>query len=440
MKTLISFQLTIVFSLFLSLNAQTLDELILDEVQSLGLPGVAAGIIKDGSLVYEGYFGTANASTNTPVSEDVSFMLASVSKLYVHTAVIICLEKGLIDNLNDPINFYLPFDIKHPSNPDANITINHLLNHTSGIQDNWDQMPYHDSDDECTPLGEYLESLLHVDGALYDTENNFYAGGVGVANNYSNIGYALAAYVIEEAADQDFGAFVKENIFDPLCMEDSSFYFDDLDESNIAMPYGNNLTPIGHYSYSDYPSGRLRSSLRDQANFAICLLNEGSMDGVQILSPEYASMTLANHGGGDQGVSTGFAIDKTTGKGSIILINYQSGFLEVNGHLLNAQDSFVADQVDKLECVTTSIESTFSAELSISPNPSSDYIHLSSTQNINPEEVAIYQSNGQKMFVEFSDFDSNSLTLEIAHLPIGLYFVKVNENEISAINLSFIKK
>lgn len=127
----------LLFFLSNTLSGQSLEEK-LNELMSLGnYPGFAVGIIKDQALVYEGYFGLSDIENNTPVSEETTYMLASVTKHITHCAVNMAWESGAISNINDPIANYLPFEVKNPSHPDDEISIAMLMDHTSSIKDSF---------------------------------------------------------------------------------------------------------------------------------------------------------------------------------------------------------------------------------------------------------------------------------------------------------------
>jgi len=401
-------------------QAQTLDQQIQDILEQNNTPGCAAGAIVNGQLVYEGYFGTANFDTDTPVTEQTAFMLASVSKVYTQTAALIAIDQGHIENLSDPINNYLPFEVKHPTD-DTDITLAMLINHTSGINDNWDEMPYLATDDYCSPLEVYLENYLTPNGNIYNANLNF-NNNVGV-NDYCNIGYALIGLVVQSASGVDFSDFVKQNIFQPLCMESTSFFLEDLDESLVAMPYafnGVDYTPYGHYSYNDYPSGRMRTTLREIANFGISVLQSGNMDNQHILSQAISAQQIENHGGGDQGVSTTFNMDKDAGTGIIILCNGSGSVQPIFNLLENEMNEFLSTTPDLLAChdEPTSAQS-ITQNISFYPNPAKTHINFSTDYEV--ERISISSIEGK---VVLKTKITNN-TIDISSLQNGIYNITI---------------
>ncbi len=417
------------------ISAQSLDTDLQQLVDDTAIPGMAVGIIKDKELVYEGYFGMANIQSQTPVSEETSFMLASVSKGFTHAAILISVDEGIIQSLNDPINDYLPFEVKHPANSNAVITIYDLMGHTSGIRDNWDEMPYLQSDDDCTPLGEYLENYLMPGGNIFDASLNYWSDGVG-NNHYSNIGYALLGYIVEVANEMDFSVYIRQKILDPLCMNNSSFFIDDLDLSKIAMPYDGAGNPLGHFSYSDYPSGRLRASLRDMANYGIAIMGLGTMDSVALLSPNWGTLILANTAGGDQGVATSCSMDKDSGIGVIILVNYAySDMPGIHGIIQTYIDDFIAESPDELTCHTiTGTNDLTVSQFNFLPIPVVNKLTIEGS--FNEAQVIIHNISGA---IIWQGELPSSNELEIDYLQSGIYTLSLSENGLVKHHERFVK-
>src|SRR5690606_11579641 len=119
--------------------SQPLDETLLSKMNEGKIPGAAFVVVKDGKLIYQNNLGFANITNNKPVDDLTIFMLASVSKTMIATAVMQLWEKGLID-LDADINQYLSFSVRTPSFPDEPITARMLLTHTSAIRDEWNTM------------------------------------------------------------------------------------------------------------------------------------------------------------------------------------------------------------------------------------------------------------------------------------------------------------
>jgi len=97
------------------------------------LPGVAVGLVRHGKIIYTKGFGVKCLKSNGTVTEKTIFSTASVTKLFVATAVMQLYEENKI-HINKPVTKYLSF-FKLADALYKNITITHLLNHTSGLPD-----------------------------------------------------------------------------------------------------------------------------------------------------------------------------------------------------------------------------------------------------------------------------------------------------------------
>ncbi|MBU0754630.1 MAG: beta-lactamase family protein, partial [Planctomycetes bacterium] len=170
------------------------------------------------------------------------------------------MDEGLF-SLNDPVNDYLPFEVVHPGYPDTDMTFKMILTHTSAIKDNWGAMPYYPGDSPLL-LGDYLEDYLTPAGAYYHPTKNFHTWEPGTSESYSNIAVALAGYLVEMISGTPLEDFCQDRLFGPLDMNETSYFLANLDPDHIAMPFAWNgsYTAYGHFGYSDYPSGQVRTS------------------------------------------------------------------------------------------------------------------------------------------------------------------------------------
>ena len=249
--------------------------------------GLAVAVTRPGEVVWTGAYGLANVNSALPVTVDTPFMLASVSKTVTGVAVMHASEENTL-SLEQDINALLPFTVDNPRVDDETIQLRHLVTHTSGIQDNWNNMPYSDGDSPHA-LGAYLEGYLVEGGTWYNANNNYYNYKPGTDLNYGNIATALAGYVVESATNTPFDDYCDTHVFDVLGMDNTGWHLEDFDPTTVAMPYeytGSDFVEYGHYGYADYPDGQLRSSISDIARFLATLSNDGAIGEDRILLPE----------------------------------------------------------------------------------------------------------------------------------------------------------
>jgi CubicO group peptidase (beta-lactamase class C family) len=257
-------------------------------------PAISVAIVHGDEIVWS--FGTGWADREHGIRADgnTAYMLASVSKTVTCAGLMTLVEEGSLD-LDIDVNDYLPFEVRVPARPSAAITMRMLLTHTSAIRDRfkvWGR-PYSDPTlyfhgDSPIALGDFLRSYLVPGGAEYRRDANFYERRPGREYAYSNIAVALAGYVAEVIAGQDFDELCRERILRPLGMHQSGFRLADVTTPNLAMPYRLDdetgaFVPYFQYGYPDYPDGALRTSAHHLAAWLAAFMNDGAFDGARVL-------------------------------------------------------------------------------------------------------------------------------------------------------------
>ncbi len=160
-------------------------------------------ISEKGKIIYEKSFGYANAESSTPLTENTIFLIGSVAKTFTATAVLKLREQGKL-NLDDSITKFLP-ELSY-----KNVTLRHLLTHTSGL------LEYQSEEiiKEIAGKGMNNAELVRVFAKL-NPKQEFEPG---TRWGYSNTNYILLALVIEKISGKSFPQFVRENIFVPAGM------------------------------------------------------------------------------------------------------------------------------------------------------------------------------------------------------------------------------
>jgi CubicO group peptidase (beta-lactamase class C family) len=176
-------------------------------------PGCAVGIYKDGKIVYERGFGSADLEHNVPIEADTMFYAGSVSKQFTAMAVALAIKQGLF-GLDDDIRKWIP------ELPDygAPITARHLLHHTSGLRDINTLMEVAGRRDEEAFDNDAVLRILARQKAL-----NFKPGDEYL---YSNSGYAMLALLVQRTSHKSYAEFAAANIFAPLGMTATHFHTD----------------------------------------------------------------------------------------------------------------------------------------------------------------------------------------------------------------------
>lgn len=273
-------------------ESEPLATFIQRQMDTAHLAGLAACIVKGGEIRWAEGFGLANEEGKTQATPDTLFQLGSVAKAVTATAVMQLCESGLC-KLDEDVNAYLPFPLRNPAHERVPITLRMLLAHTSSIRDDADL--YNSlytitsgGGDSPISLDQFLRDYLVSGGAWYGPQVSFYAVEPGTQFAHSNVGYALAGYIVERMSGAPFDQYCREHIFAPLGMENSHWFLKDADAAKIAMPYRFDVqaqayVPYGLYGFPTYPDGQLRASARDFARFLIAIINGGALGDARIL-------------------------------------------------------------------------------------------------------------------------------------------------------------
>lgn len=279
-----------------------LEEYILETMETYEIPGLSACAVKNGDIIWSCSYGYANFEEERLVEDSTVFYLASISKTVVAVALMQLCEDNLFA-LDDNINDYLPFSVVHPIFPDSLITFRMLLSHTSSIRETQaltDTTVFWGGDSPI-PLGYFLQEYLVPGGIYYNPQASFTTQIPGTYYNYSNIGAALAGYLVEQISGMAFEPYCQNNIFIPLEMSETSWFIANLDTNNFARPYAWDpvtwsFIPYDYYGVPYYPCGMLKTSAPQLARFLIAFMQMGQIGGVRILdSTTVVEMTTIHY-------------------------------------------------------------------------------------------------------------------------------------------------
>lgn len=317
-----------------------IDSMLQQAVAEDQIPGAVALIARNGKIIYHQAHGMADNEDKEALSKDAIFRVASQTKAITATAVMILWEEGRF-RLDDPVSKYIPefkspqildtfneADSSYTTTPsEKEITIRHLLTHTSGIGygvidgDPRFKKIYHKAgitDLYTTKDIKIKESVLKLAKLPLHHEpgQNF---------TYSE-GLDVLGYFIEVVSEMPFDEFLKSRIFEPLGMEDTWFYlpenkYDRLVTVQHKVDGTWKKFPVTFYD-PEYPvkgaksffsgGAGLSSTAKDYAKFLQMYLNNGKYNGTQLLSPTTIKSIMSNQigdiwagGGKDYGLAFG---------------------------------------------------------------------------------------------------------------------------------------
>jgi CubicO group peptidase (beta-lactamase class C family) len=251
-----------------------IDAYIEDQMDNLGIPGMALGIIQDGQIAHLQGFGVADSSGRV-VTSQTPFIIASISKTFTALAVMQLVEAGKLE-LDEPVQKYLPWFELADKEVSATITIRNLLNHTSGISQK-------DGD-------VFMGSTQELEEVVRGLNKSQLTQPVGTSFQYSNLNYMIAGLLVEQVSGQSYADYVTEHIFEPLDMT-HSYASHELALTN-GLAEGHHYM-LGHaFAIQSFPSpaitpaGGLSASVEDLSHYAIAQLNDGHYGEPAILSPQ----------------------------------------------------------------------------------------------------------------------------------------------------------
>ncbi|MCU0338614.1 MAG: beta-lactamase family protein [Spirosomaceae bacterium] len=335
-------------------TAQSPHQIALDKAAAAGFSGVTL-VAQNGKITFEASTGKRRFETGEALQKTDIFELASVSKQFTAMIVMMLQERGKLQ-YDDPISQYVQV-------PYPNITIRHLLTHTSGLPDyqdimdkHWDKTKVADNPAIIQYLNRYAPPALFAPNEKYE---------------YSNTGYVLLASIAEKASGRDFIELCREWIFRPLQMTDTDIRTLEAKAQVKNFAAGHLKNEQGQYinankfHASDYTvwlgnrkgPGRISSTAQDllkwdQALYTQRLVSAKTLE--QAFSPHKLNNgTVSNYGFGwdiQKDANGGRVVSHTgdnPGYKTIIvrLLDQQKTVIVLNNNAHETMDSLIADLV-----------------------------------------------------------------------------------------------
>lgn len=289
-----------------------MDAVIRDDADKGAFMG-AVLVARDGEVLFDKGYGSANLEWNIANDGDTKFRLGSVTKQFTGVAILLLQERGKL-TLDAPVRTYLP---DSPAAWDK-VTVRHLLTHSSGIP-NFTSFPDYGASKTLPATHATLIARFR------DKPLDF---APGEKFSYSNSGYVLLSALVEKLSGQSYGAFVTENLFKPLGMADTGYDSHAAILPRRASGYAPSAKGPVNADYIDMTipqgAGALYSTTRDllkwqRGLYGGKLLKPASLAafrtpykngyalGVGVQSGD--GVTTIEHGGGIEGFNTSLAYD-----------------------------------------------------------------------------------------------------------------------------------
>ena len=187
-------------------------------------PGAAVLVARDGQILYKKGFGYADVKEKKAITAETIFRIGSITKQFTGAAILKLAEENKL-SLDDKLAKYIP---DYPRGDE--VTIHHLLTHTSGIKSYTDNLRP-DSKDVLSPIAsveDHIEGFKHLP----------YNFDPGTSWSYSNSGYFLLGYIVEKVAGSSYGDYLQKAFFQPLGMHHTGIHYGGIQLANEAKGHG----------------------------------------------------------------------------------------------------------------------------------------------------------------------------------------------------------
>ena len=257
------------------------DTAMQEMIEKKEIAGAVTVVVSKDKVLHLGTTGLADVESNRPMNEDTIFWIASMTKPVTAVAVMMLHDEGKLKP-TDLVSKYIPefADLKTPSGKPANLTITHLLTHTSGLAEATGEEAR-----KAKTLKELVPFWLAKPTA-YEPDEKW---------AYNQAGINAAGRIVEVISGMSFDQFLEKRLFSPLGMKDTTFYPSEEQKKRMVTAYAKKeggleaVPPRADFGSKDRPpqgNGGLFSTAPDYARFCQMLLNGGSLNGKRILSAE----------------------------------------------------------------------------------------------------------------------------------------------------------
>lgn len=262
-------------------------------MQQSKVVGLSVAVVKNNRIIYTHSFGLKNTDSNSPLTDDCLFRIASISKSFSATSIMQLVEAGKL-SLEDDFSDLIGFKVRNPKYPETIITLRMVMSHRSSINDSQGYFT--------------LDAINPNTNKDWAKGYNNYEPGIGY--EYCNLNYNMVGAVIEKYSGERFDQYVKHHILDPLKLY-GGYCVDSLDQSRFATIYEYNTDSARFFaSPSAYnprsaeisnhvlgkttpifsPTGGMKISATDLAKYMIMHNRFGRYKGGRIMSVKSAKI------------------------------------------------------------------------------------------------------------------------------------------------------
>lgn len=291
---------------FSSAGLEKVTQRLQQHIDDGDIPGVVATVIRDGKVVYFEALGERDLEQSLPMTADTLFRIYSMTREVTSVAALQLYEQGKF-KLNDPIKLYLPefenqrvlldsesTDISQTRSRQGDITVAHLLTHTSGLGSRSSALyREHNVRDKNITLDEMVSNAARI--PLFQDPGTEFRYGIHAT---------ILGKLIEVWSGTDFQTYLEENLLKPLAMDSTVFWANAEQADRLAqlyrptdgrlLPYQIETVPFTSKPRLIEGGVGLLSTVPDFMNFSLMVMNQGEFKGKQILKPETAKLLFQN--------------------------------------------------------------------------------------------------------------------------------------------------
>jgi CubicO group peptidase (beta-lactamase class C family) len=288
-------------------------EKIVSLIEEKKVPSLSLAVVRNGEIIWEEAFGLANLEKKIKATPETFYPIASATKPFTATALMILVERGLVD-LDKSANTYLgKVKLRSFQGDASEATVRRILHHTSGLPMYWNF--YFAGKSRQRPP---LETTLQRYGLLVSKPGQSY--------NYSNLGYAVLEALIEHVSGKPYPEFLEAEVLNPLNLRHTAVQTTAPENPNVAEKYAPSLAPIPFCDQDTRGAGGIYATAHDLALF--CLLHLGRLrpDQKAILKPE--SIAAMQRTRDPDGHNSSYALGWETGRRFGYLIITHGGVMD----------------------------------------------------------------------------------------------------------------
>jgi CubicO group peptidase (beta-lactamase class C family) len=251
-----------------------IDAYVNERMAAWSIPGLALAVVEDGQVTLTRGYGLADREQSRPMTPQTPVAVGSATKPLTATAIMQLVEAGQVD-LDAPVTRYLPwFNLDDPRS--AQITVRHLLSHTSGIPASASLTGGQEPDAlERRVRALEWEKLRDAPGARWE---------------YANDGFNTLGLIVQAVSGMPYDQYVAEKILDPLKMTRSTFDPARAMEMGLAQGYvkrkGELRAEKTRLTKAYNPSAMLLTSAEDAGRYLAALANGGTLDGARVVGED----------------------------------------------------------------------------------------------------------------------------------------------------------